>query len=151
MYFKAKKYNNMDYEKKYKDALARAKELCDVADTFTVTIHDIITIFPELKESKDDRIVRCLLNYFNHVRYNGLDLKGTDIDEVIAWLEKQGEQKKVSIWKHWKNGIAGNGEGRQVYLIRTGNTYDLSSCLGFECDYIELSELDNLMLEKQED
>lgn len=83
----------MDYEKKYKDALARAKELCDVADTFTVTIHDIITIFPELKESKDDRIVRCLLNYFNHVRYNGLDLKGTDIDEVIAWLEKQVEQK----------------------------------------------------------
>lgn len=53
-------------------------------------------IFPELKESKDDRIVRCLLNYFNHVRYNGLDLKGTDIDEVIAWLEKQNEQKHFS-------------------------------------------------------
>lgn len=52
-------------------------------------------IFPELQENKDDRIVRCLLNYFNHVRYNGLDLKGTDIDEVIAWLEKQGKQKHI--------------------------------------------------------
>lgn len=35
-------------------------------------------IFPELNESKDDRIV---------------NLKGTDVDEVIAWLEKQGEKK----------------------------------------------------------
>ena len=52
-------------------------------------------IFPELQENKDDRIVRCLLNYFNHVRYNGLDLKGTDVDEVIAWLEKQGNNKKL--------------------------------------------------------
>lgn len=50
-------------------------------------------IFPELQENKDDRIVKCLLNYFNHVRYNGLDLKGTDVDEVIVWLEKQGEKK----------------------------------------------------------
>lgn len=60
-------------------------------------------IFPELQENKDDRIVRCLLNYFNHVRYNGLDLKGTDVDEVIAWLEKQGNNKtldadKVIAW-----------------------------------------------------
>lgn len=49
-------------------------------------------IFPELQENKDDRIVRCLLNYFNHVRYNGLDLKGTDVDEVIVWLEKQSKR-----------------------------------------------------------
>ena len=58
-------------------------------------------IFPELQENKDDRIVKCLLNYFNHVRYNGLDLKGTDVDEVIAWLEKQGKKldaDKVIAW-----------------------------------------------------
>ena len=62
------------------------------------------------------------------------------------------EQKKVSIWKHWGgHGIAGNGEGKTIYLIKIGNTYSLSSCLGVECDYIELSELDNLMLEKQGD
>lgn len=65
------------------------------------------------------------------------------------WLEKQGTPKQVSIWKHWKDGIAGNGEGKPIYLVKIGNTYSLKSCLGFECDYIELSELDNLMLEKQ--
>lgn len=74
-----------------------------------------------------------------------------EILDKYTELEKQ-EQKprKVSIWKHWKDGICGNGEGLPIYLIRDGNTYSLSSCLGFECDYIELSELDNLMLEKQD-
>ena len=66
-------------------------------------------------------------------------------------LEKQGEQntKQVSIWKHWKDGIAGNGDGKTIYLIKNGYTYSLSSCLSYECDYIELSELDKLMIEKQ--
>lgn len=69
---------------KYNEALEKARELMDKG-------YDVLMpeIFPELKESEDDRIVRCLLNYFNHVRYNGLDLKDTDVDEVIAWLKKQ--------------------------------------------------------------
>ena len=75
-----------------------------------------------------------------------------DYEEGSLLLEKQKqkqEQPKVSIWKHWKCGLAGNGEGKQIYLIKDGDAYSLSSCLGFECDYIELSELDNLMFEKQ--
>ena len=59
------------------------------------------------------------------------------------------EPKKVSMWKHWKNGVCGNGEGKQIYLIKASNTYNLSSCLCFECDYIELSELDKLLSKKQ--
>jgi len=81
----------MDYEKKYKDALDRAKEKYSACSAPALLEY----IFPELKESEGERIVKCLLNYFNHVRYNGLDLKGTDVDEVIAWLEKQGEQKPI--------------------------------------------------------
>lgn len=76
-----------------------------------------------------------------------------DADIIIKWLEdklKQREQKskKVSIWKHWKDGIAGGEEGKQIYLIKNGLTYSISSCLGQECDYIELSELDKLMREQ---
>lgn len=68
-------------------------------------------------------------------------------------LEKQGEQEimKKPIWKHWKNGIAGNGEGKQIYLIKSGDSYTLSSCLGYECDYIELSDLDEFMLSEKQD
>ena len=57
--------------------------------------------------------------------------------------------KEMPTWKHWVNGIAGNGECKPIYLTKVGNTYNLTSCLGFECDYIELSELDKLLSEKQ--
>lgn len=62
-------------------------------------------------------------------------------------LEKQGEQKPspTLTWKHWKDGIGGNGEGKQVFLIKQNGYYSISSCLSFECDYIELSELDKLL------
>lgn len=75
------------YEKKYKEALERARTSFSYPDYPGFMRVDVI--FPELRENENDRIVGCLLNYFNHVRYNGLDLKGTDVDEVIAWLEKQ--------------------------------------------------------------
>lgn len=139
----------MDYEKKYKEALERAKDMLTYKK---VRKEDMEYLFPELKESEDERIRNGLIKAVSGI-LKGNTLYGTDVtrEEALAWLEKQEQEpKKVSIWKHWKNGIAGNGEGRQVYLIKTGNTYDLSSCLGFECDYIELSELDDLMLEKQD-
>lgn len=80
----------MEYERKYKAALKWMQSL--YSGLHGATKEEAEKYFPELQENKDDRIVRCLLNYFNHVRYNGLDLKGTDVDEVIAWLEKQGEK-----------------------------------------------------------
>ena len=79
----------MDYEKRYKEALKWMQSL--YGGLHGATKEEAERYFPELKDSEDERIVKCLLNYFNHVRYNWLDLKGTDVDEVIAWLEKQGE------------------------------------------------------------
>lgn len=76
-----------NYEERYKEALERARTSFSYPDYPGFMRVDVI--FPELRENENDRIVGCLLNYFNHVRYNGLDLKGTDVDEVIAWLEKQ--------------------------------------------------------------
>lgn len=53
-------------------------------------------------------------------------------------------KSKMPIWKHWKDGIAGGAEGEQIFLTKIGRIYIISSCLGCECDYIELSELDKL-------
>lgn len=101
-------------------------------------------------ESEDERIRKAIICGMNALKKgNRIYFAGIYIDDILAWLEKQGQSKKTSIWKHWKNGIAGNGEGKLTFLIKSGPTYSLSSCLSFECDYIELSELDNLMLEKQ--
>lgn len=142
------------YKQKYTEALIRAKEFVskDVVEALEY-------VFPELAESEDKRIRNAIYNALKYLEtefcWDFID--EVDILDVYAWLEKQDclekqrqeDLKKVSIWKHWKDGICGNGEGKQTYLIKMGNTYSLSSCLGFECDYIELSDLDNLMIEKQ--
>ena len=89
-----KKLSTEEKAKRYDEAIKIAKEINNekCAQPFNV----MTRVFPELQESEDDRIIRCLLNYFHHVRYNGLDLKDTDVEEVIVWLEKQGKQKSRS-------------------------------------------------------
>lgn len=84
----------MNYEEKYKNALERAKELCDVADTFTITIHDICTIFPELheQESEDERIRKAIIAYISHDQHCGVSNA-----DMIAWLEKQGEKTHAEL------------------------------------------------------
>lgn len=129
-------------DNRYEEALKRAKAYKG---------HDVRCaleeVFPELKKSKDERIRKALIEHF---RWNAQQiLNYLDNKEVLAWLEKQGESKKVPLWKHWKDGIAGNGDGKRIYLVKNGDNYSFSSCLGFECDYIELSELDELLSKKQ--
>ena len=137
----------MDYEKAYKEALERAKEEFYASNSFGKGT--IEYIFPELAESEDERIRKDIIvlvkDWWDRVNKDNISTKET----MIAWLEKQGTPNQTSIWKHWKDGIAGNGEGKPIYLIKYGRTYSLSSCLCFECDYIELSELDKLLSEKQ--
>ena len=75
----------MDYEKKYKEALERAKsfktpELRDVAEY----------IFHELKESEDEKTrkrIIALVNAHGQGRFKV---------SMLAWLEKQGEQETWS-------------------------------------------------------
>lgn len=79
----------MDYEKKYKEALERAKELSK-----TTTGANYEYIFPELKESEDEKIREELICFLN-----------TEItqckarDKYIAWLKKQGKQKPIFDFK----------------------------------------------------
>ena len=79
------------YEKKYKEAL----ELARVA-AFNGHQSLVEGIFPELKESEDERIRKAI-----HIYLDWLDGRNKDyqpkgdysINDMIAWLEKQGEQK----------------------------------------------------------
>lgn len=102
------------YKQKYEEALERARTSFSYPDYPGFMRVDVI--FPELREN--DRIVGCLLNYFNHVRYNGLDLKGTDVDEVITWLEKQGKQQGISALEAWKD------MRLEVYQQASGNRHE---------------------------
>lgn len=108
------------------------------------------TLIPELKESEDERVKRILYSISSKICFHLRDIFTEEEFQCFdawsfAWLKKQGEKpKKVSIWKHWKDGIAGGAEGEQIFLTKIGRIYSISSCLGCECDYIELSELDKL-------
>lgn len=115
-------------------------------------IKENTTNFSEIKESEDEKIRKTLIDLVKCNERSGYaSFNSVSTSSIRKWFKKQGKQKskKVSTWKHWKDGIAGNGEGKPIYLTKVGNTYSLTSCLGFECDYIELSELDKLLSEKQ--
>jgi len=140
---------------RYDEAIAHAKKLLKTIGNATlgnlVLKNEFERMFPELAESEDDRIRKEMLQIAKESEDSFyMAMTPNKREKLIAWLEKQDEKpKKVSIWKHWKNGIAGNGDGKLIYLVKDGDNYSFSSCLGFECDYIELSELDKLLSEKQ--
>lgn len=87
----------MDYEKKYKEALERAKEKYAMFEGMKQG--DVLEdVFPELKESKEsegEKIRKSLLEYL-HTLPNHYAHSGVCVTEWISWLEKQGEQKTWS-------------------------------------------------------
>lgn len=82
----------MDYEKKYKEALERAKLsrrlLLDIGEEVT----EIEYIFPELVESNDEKIKKELINFFSDLPDSDT-FRGIPPSKVITWLEKQDKQE----------------------------------------------------------
>ena len=83
----------MDYEKKYKEALERARNLhkdaIDMDENIRAKQCEII--FPELNESEDERISREITEFIlTHRIDTPNDIE--DTDSWLAWLEKQGGQ-----------------------------------------------------------
>ena len=89
----------MNYKKKYKEALERAKYAL-TTDMDNSGHWAVNYIFPELKESEDEKIRKGLINGFkecledcsypkNAVKY----WHDIDVNQILAWLEKQAEQK----------------------------------------------------------
>ena len=71
---------------RYDEALEKAKRLYEKG---TIT-ESLCHIFPELKESEDEKIRKELIDIFKgKTSYTSEE----DAKRYIAWLEKQGEQK----------------------------------------------------------
>ena len=87
----------MDYEKKYKEVVAFIRE-CTPDENGFITIYPQ-EIFPELTESEDEKIRNTLKQYFEDYKTQeklGVSsFFGVPTDKILAWLEKQGEQKPV--------------------------------------------------------
>jgi len=76
--------------KRYDEALGKARQLCDYP-TSKPFISDLQDLFPELKESEDERIKNEIIDYISTAEDKVL----IPYESWIAWLEKQGEQKPV--------------------------------------------------------
>ena len=84
----------MDYEEKYNAALERAKKLQETCDS-TAVVGWCEYIFPELKESEDVRIKKTLIAFFRDWERTKSHCWNVNVSDIIAWLEKQGENKKL--------------------------------------------------------
>lgn len=82
----------MNYEKKYKEALANARQ--EYTTTENVERKQWLEeLFPELKEDEDERIRKDLLAFIK-APYVYDFIVHDRVDPWIAWLEKQGEPKQ---------------------------------------------------------
>ena len=81
----------MDYERKYKDALGWMQSLYDCLHG--ATKEDAEHYFPELKESEDEKIRKGIIKYLYFIKDKDGSYMPNNIpfDDMIAWLEKQGE------------------------------------------------------------
>ena len=77
------------YEKKYKEALNKAKDMLSHKE---IRREDMEYLFPELKESEDEKIRKALLNTVKYYHFKESPyMFDISKEQVIAWLEKQKE------------------------------------------------------------
>ena len=80
--------------KRYDEAIEIARKIKNgepINASNGTVISDVI--FPELKEDENDRIRRVIIEYFVGLYSCMFPYKGFTKEQIIAWLEKQGEQK----------------------------------------------------------
>ena len=80
----------MEYEKKYKESLAMARDYYKANLKLNKADENLILedIFPELKESEDER--EELINYLKGIRFVTVE-SAEKVRNWIVWLEKQGD------------------------------------------------------------
>ena len=79
----------MGHEKKHKEEVVRATQLWECGD---ITRENLEYIFPELKESEDEKIRKALIRYHQST----INIDGIKGEEILAWLERQVEKPKWS-------------------------------------------------------
>lgn len=86
----------MDYEKKYKNALEWARKVMQGKVGFVRD--EVLELFPELKESEDERIRKALVELVKCNERSGYTLlNNISTSSMLAWLEKQGEDKHLEL------------------------------------------------------
>lgn len=115
----------MDYEKLHKDTITKLQEMVNSGKITVETARGICADF--VAESEDEKIRGAIIHFISHTPTVPKGIIGKEI--MIAWLEKQGEQKpndkainpkfKVGDWIVYKNNIW------KICNISLGTYYEL--------------------------
>lgn len=84
--------------KRYDDAIERAKNTIKVNQTIPDIVECVEFLFPELKESEDERIMKSIQRLISHYYdVNFPTPEGFTREDLMSWIEKQGEHKPTDI------------------------------------------------------
>lgn len=78
--------------RRYDEALERAKNTIEVNQAIPDIVECVESLFPELSESEDEKIRKVIIEHFAGSHSSMYPYKGFTKEQIIAWLEKQGEQ-----------------------------------------------------------
>ena len=76
----------------YDEAIERAKGVIEQNPLMEYLKKGIEYIFPELKESEDEKIRKAIIEHFEGSHSSMYPYKGFTKEQIIAWLEKHGEK-----------------------------------------------------------
>ena len=123
--------------KAYDETIEKLRDFYRDYDTVSLLIdvkEELANIFPELKESEDERIRKALIENFKFFGGDRLETSkwgkddGLLVTDIIAWLEKQREQKpaewseedeklyKSALW-HIKNSCGNGGKNSGEFEV----------------------------------
>jgi len=121
----------MDKAKAYDEALEKAKGLLDSPRT-CFDINQLKDIFPQLKESDDERVRKDIIDHFESIKSQALydNQEGSDniissCNEKIAYLEKQKEETENAT-KTLAKILEDSAEGFRRILKKKGIDYEVS-------------------------
>ena len=92
---------------------------------------NVSELFPEFKENKDENIKKWLIEYFQEYKSTGIEgfANGLKIDSIIAWIEKQIEQKPTwseddelmqkDVVEFIETGWSDRGKSHLVYWLKS--------------------------------
>ncbi len=131
----------MDYEQKYKGALERMRSWArgEHPECFTEAQKAAEFVFPELKESEDERIMKNIITFLDELFSLGKNANfdkwsKSDCAEWIAWLKKQGESyTKKDVDDAWLKGICDakrelEKQGKQKHIVPKFKIGDTIKC-----------------------
>ena len=78
----------------YDEALERARKMMDSKRSVVICKQALETIFPQLRDSDDEKIRKWLVDYFKAVGESWIH-RDISPEQIVAYLEKQKEQKPV--------------------------------------------------------